>query len=130
MKTIEEAIRQTREVASAVFEDCPFSSQRLDEVAQFLETLTEEHGWIDIEHAPKDGTDILAYQPDCRPVAIYWDEAFGMAHNPCWVNCETGEHYGRFDAPFTHFMPMPHGPGSRLKTTLDEIDAAMEGGEG
>jgi hypothetical protein len=70
------------------------------EVTQKWNTRT--HGqWRPIATAPKDGSDILAYEEEDGIAIIWW--GFG-----CWLN-DAGTNDGLSPTP-THWMPLPDAP--------------------
>jgi hypothetical protein len=65
--------------------------------------------WKTIESAPRDGTDILAWDGETLTV-VCWDESLKATDAPsCWAL------YNRFATDAvepTHWMPLPDPPGS------------------
>lgn len=64
-------------------------------------TVTED--WQPIETAPKDGTEILVYEPNFEHAAIY----VCKYDDPVWIEAG-GECYATWQP--THWMPLPKAP--------------------
>jgi uncharacterized protein DUF551 len=60
--------------------------------------------WRKIKTAPKDGTKILLYEPECTPFIGWWDNA---AMFRGWSVDETSI---VFEPCVTHWMPLPEPP--------------------
>lgn len=71
-------------------------------------SITSSNQWFSIETAPKDGTQILGYDPNHEEAKIYilrWESHCG--YPACWFEA-SGEVY--FTWSPTHWMPLPKPP--------------------
>ena len=80
------------------------------EIKRLLE-FHDKHQWQPIETAPKDGTEILAYDRiECK--ILFWSgktERIDIK-NPAWVSWEFDNAELMTSYNPTHWMPLPEGP--------------------
>lgn len=99
--------------AALASEGKDYHSQRCREIGDAIARLRAQTAdWQPIDSAPKDGTDILVWEPWClRAVVVFWD-GDSLLNNSAWRV--------RWDAApihlVTHWMPLPPPPCSDARS--------------
>ena len=66
--------------------------------------------WRDIESAPKDGTSIIGFDPECGSGEYFWFGSwYGNKNDQGWMPANLDEEYGGYSF-LTHWMPLPPAP--------------------
>jgi len=71
--------------------------------------------WQPIETAPRDGTDIILYEPATvsfpgeLKTGKWWNAWYGDETKPGWIISNCDEEYGWY-IEATHWMPLPKPP--------------------